>query len=66
MAQREIQRALLAKGDVTLFYNSSAAANATLLMTNISSGGYFNLLLQFGVYDSENNLLSELGPEDGK
>ena len=56
---------LLAKGDLTLVYNS-LANNTTLLMTNMSSGGYFDLLLEFGVYDSKNNLLSELGPEDGK
>ena len=58
-------KTLLAKGDLTLFYNSSAT-DTTLVMTNISSGGYFNLLLKFGVYDSNNNLLSELGSEDGK
>ena len=56
---------LLANGDLTLVYNSSAA-NTTLVMTNISSGGYFNLLLEFGVYDSKNFLLRELGPDDGK
>ena len=56
---------LLAKGDLALVYNSSAI-NTTLVMNNISSGGYFNLLLEFGVYDSKNNLLSELGSDDGK
>ena len=56
---------LLAKGDLTLVYNSFTN-NTILFMTNMSSGGYFNLLLEFGVYDSKNNLLSELGPNDGK
>ena len=63
-SERSIKK-LLDKGDLTLVYNSSAA-NATLVMANMSSGGHFNLLLEFGVYDSKNNLLSELGPEDGK
>ena len=58
-------KGLLAKGDLTLIYNSSAT-NTTLLMTNMSSGGHLNLLLEFGVYDCQNNLLSELGPDDGK
>ena len=63
-SERNIKE-LLAKGDLTLVYNSSAT-NTTLLMTNMSSGGHLNLLLEFGVYDSQNNLLSELGSDNGK
>ena len=63
-SKRDI-KTLLAQGVLTLVYNSSAV-NATLNMTDISSGGSFNLLLEFGVYDSENNLLTELGSGDGK
>lgn len=56
---------LLAQGDLTLVYNSSAN-KSELLMTGVSSGSPFNLLLEFGVYDSDNNLLSELGADNGK
>ena len=58
-------KTLLAKGDLTLVYNSYTT-NSTLIMTDMLIVEYFNLLLEFGVYDSKNNLLSELGPDNGK
>ena len=63
-SERNIKK-LLAKGNLVLVHNSSDT-DTPLLMTDVSSGGYFNLLLEFGVYDSKNNLLSELGSDDGK